>query len=313
MRRTKSFGKYLFCIFLLSTFTQHAVADHYSSSRKGNHYIALSLAGGEASNLSYNSSVANLLGAGANFRLAYEWQKNKWMLGFGVQADYQYLRDSLANFTDAFARQDRVGTDVLYRYNYLSYKETDDVLMVSVPVYFGRRFADFMYFTLGASFMLPLRTRMSVSTQLYTDGVYDFGVGSANSIGSEDFSTYGYYPLDTYKAQQSYTEAMRVSADVELGAYIPLGRQKNDVMLRAGIYGRYGVRLGTYSKTSVADYSEVNADPQSLSQADLQQHLSFHSIQTSAEKWGHNIEVGVRLTLLIDVTAEKHHCMCNDN
>lgn len=313
MRQVKLFDKTALLLLFLTLATSQCLAQYRSSLKGSRHYIALSLAGAEANDLTYTEGITSQPGAGASVRISYEWQYKKWLLGAGVEARYQYLRDTLQDFTDAFNRKDRVGTDVRYLYNYLGFKETDQALLVSVPVYFGREIGDYMYVTLGATFSLPLLTQASTVTRLYTEGEYGFGIGTANSLGSEDFSFYGYYPIDEYTQKKSYKDAMRVSADVEIGGLIPI--ESKQIKLRAGIYGSYAFRFGTFPGDQLVDYSAVEQSPTLMTQQNLKENIHFESIMLSnrLSNWAHNLEVGVRLTLLFDVTGEKHHCMCNEN
>lgn len=292
-----------------------SAAEYYNSlSGKAHHYLGISLGGGEANNAGktlYNLAipVSHIGGAAAGLSLLYEVQYHGWIIGLGIEGQYQYLRDTVADFVDADARIDRDGEAVMYGYAYHRYHETDHVAGIAVPVYFGKNFGNWVYALFGAKFSMPLWAQYNVQTDMATQGEYAWNIDPVRSDANNDFSTLGYYKKLPYAYANTYQEYMRVAVTAEVGANIPIPAKK--ARLRAGIYGVYGFRLGQSNDYNLADYSKVDKNPLTQSLADLQRNITWNASNTShINSLPGNLEVGVKLTVLFDVTIEKPICKC---
>lgn len=299
----------------LSLCTVPSAAEYYNSlSGKAHHYLGISLGGGEANNAGktlYNlaTPIAHRGGAAADLSLLYEVQYHGWIMGFGIEGQYQYLRDTVADFADTEARVDRDGEPVRYGYTYQQYHETDHVVGVGIPVYFGRNFGNWVYALLGAKFTLPLWAQYNVQTDMATQGEYAWNIDPVRSDAHNDFSSLGYYKNQPYSYTQTYSEYMRVAVVAEVGANIPIQAKKT--RLRAGVYGIYGFRLGQSNNYGVADYSRVDKNPLTQSLANLRRNITWNAVNTSyISALPGNLGVGVKLTVLFDVTVEKPICKC---
>lgn len=313
MKQSRLLNSGIVLFLLLLVVVMPVRAEYRSSmSRTPRHYISLSMGAAEASNMGGEASVRHLIGAGTNLHIGYEMQVSGFSVGIGVEGQYQYLRDTITNFSQSFRRVDRAGTSVQYEYLYSQFHEQDHVLMVALPIYVGYTIKNMVYFTLGAQLALPVWTNLHSTADMYTQGKYDFGIGPANSIQNEDFVSYGYYPVAGYSYQSTYKEAMRLNAMLEVGAYLPLDKSIKNLRVRLGVYGIYGMRLGDYPSLDLVDYSAVDINPQTQTQANLRENLAFRPIGSSSinKGWMPNLEVGIRATFLIDVTVNHEPCHC---
>ena len=180
---------------------------------------------------------------------------------------------------------------------------------VGIPVYFGRNFGNWVYALLGAKFTLPLWAQYNVQTDMATQGEYAWNIDPVRSDAHNDFSSLGYYKNQPYSYTQTYSEYMRVAVVAEVGANIPIQAKKT--RLRAGVYGIYGFRLGQSNNYGVADYSRVDKNPLTQSLANLRRNITWNAVNTSyISALPGNLGVGVKLTVLFDVTVEKPICKC---
>ena len=82
--------------------------------------------------------------------------------------------------------------------------------------------------------------------------------------------------------------------------------------MRAGVFAEYALPLGSIDRGMLGDYSGVNANPSTLTEADMRQNLVMNSVLDSEylQRNAHLLTVGVRLTLMFDVTVRKEPCHC---
>lgn len=311
--RLRLFVKYNLAWLLLSATV--LAAPNYS--RGVSHSLALSIGGGEANNLLYKSDISPKAGGAGNIMFAYELQKQRFIFGLGAQLQYQYTQDQSKSFIDEFDRVDKTGESVSYGYvyNHLSTKAHD--LRITLPVYIGYADPSGFYALLGAKLSYSLMARGQTQADMYTQGVYAWSIEPLRSIGLNDLSSLGYYPEAQYTNKSSYTEKLWAAASLELGSFIPLSEDNKNkkVRMRVGVYADYAIRIGNMGTLAVVDYSKINTNPQTQSQADLQQNLVINHILNS-DRIGsicHNLEVGIRLTWLLNVNMDRTSCHCVRN
>lgn len=299
------------CVIAFLFCSERAYAEYYNTvNGRTSHYLGVSVGGGEACNLSGKPMVVHRAGGAANLRLNYEVQWRNWIFGLGVEAQYQYLRDTVAQFMDTEMRVDIDGEQVEYGYGYTSYHEHSHNMNVAVPVYFGYNFKHGIYALTGATFSIPLYSEYNTMAQMFTQGDYGWDIEPVRSEGNNDFSVLGYYPEQSYSQRAHYSDFMRVAAMLEIGAWLPVEAKKTKI--RMGLYGMYGFRLGTSQQLDLADYSAIDKNPFTQTQSNLQQNIRWNPLNQSKTyiTLPGNLEVGLRLTLLFDVTVQKSICRC---
>lgn len=274
------------------------------------HYLALQLGGGEANNIMPHSAVKPDAGAAGNASFLYELHRGQFLFGLGVGAQYQYTGEKLAEYIDVFDRVDRSGEPVQYGYVYSSLRGQEHDLRLTVPVYFGLEWGSVGYTLLGAKVSYSFLSKYSTAADLLTQGTYAWGIEPIRSEGVNDCTPLGYYPLQAYSSKGSYEERLWVAFSLEAGAYLPLNINK--VRMRLGAYAEYAFRIGAMPALALADYSRVNDNPQTQTMDDLQQNLLLNPVLNSSlmAKQLHNLEVGIRWTVLFDVTHNTPPCHC---
>lgn len=292
------------CLLLTGTMLQAR------SSRGLEQYLGVSVGAGEANQLSLGSSARPSLGAAGNLALHYELHKHQFIFGVGLQGQYQWTQNKMNDFCDEFARQDKYGESLRYGYVYTNYRDAQSNLRISIPVYVGGQFNDYVYALLGAKFSVSALQTHKTTTALYTQGTYAWSIQPTRSVGGNDFTALGFYPEQKYTASGTYTENMWVAAMAEVGSYIPTTSKK--MRLRMGVYADYAFRLGSKKNLQLTDYAAVDADPQTQSLENMQQKLVINPMLNS-DRLSHlaqNLEVGVRLTLLFHIAQGKAPCHC---
>ncbi len=326
----------LFCLCIAVSGVQ--ARDRYASIlNPSNHYLAVSVGGGEANNMRLHKadSVTNHAGAAAHLALHYEWHKKAWILGMSVEAQYRFLHDEMSPLTD----NERVRTyqlkmkvdeetidlgkqDFVYSYTYQQYDEQVHSAACAFSLYAGYTFAESWYVWAGAKFSFPVYSSYKVETKLMTDAHYEGEIETMRELYdmmdmSEEerisgLAAYGIYDSHAYSYQSTYKEYIQIAPMVEVGYYLPTPWKKN--RLRLGVYASYGIRLG---KTSdhFANYENVDRewgnDHQSID--NLQNTIEWRPLVRSdryKSSLPHNLEVGVHLTFLFDVTHTPKYCMC---
>lgn len=277
-----------------------------------NHFITLSLGGGEGNTLSSFTipDSKDLVGADALFGLGYELRKNSFYFGFGAQADFDLTRQQLGAFVEAFQKVDFENDPHTYSYRYTRFTDVQRNLQVGVPVYFGYYFNPYVYGMLGAKFCYSFWMTHTATTDLSTDGTY---ARFAEPITERD--RYGFYPIDTYTYSGPTFGEMKVGPTLEVGAKVPFYTASRRIGLRVGVYAEYLIPLNFTNDVPLVDYSRVESDPNKLNQADLKTNIVFNSAITSPyqKRAAHNLAVGVKLTLLFNVTPVHKMCNCDND
>lgn len=264
--------------------------------------------------------------------LHYEVQCHSWIFGMSLEAQYQYLRDRLAPFTDTPDDSIRIYNiqepgwpeyqdEIVYKYEYSDYLETSHHGSVSLSIYGGKEFINAMYLLLGAKLTIPIPaiTSYRVDATLRTSARYSWAIEDLRDLGlfsAEELHDYGVFNEQPYsKSIQSSSDdirIVRIAPFVEVGYNIHLPADKTK--MRVGVYGTYGFRLGKNPKNQLADYTAVKRewgrDIQSPEM--LQETIQWNPLDQS-DRYAtlpHNLEIGAKLTILFDVTTQKQICRC---
>ena len=305
----KRFIRPLFvCVLLFAI--QTVQAEYFNPvTDRARHYIGFSLSGGESNNLKQNT-VEMYAGAAAAFDFRYEVDYHHFLFGIGLGAQYQCLNDGISEFKDVFERADNEGEMHKYAYNYKPYEQHSTMINVELPISLGYNFATYGYCLVGAKITLPLQSSFSVQTDMYTSGAYPWGVESFNSSKTTDLTQYGFFEQYHYSQKADYKEPLRFSVHAEIGGLLPfdnLGAHR----LRIGAYVDLGFRTGSYEPVTLVDYTEVEKVPIITDQSMLADRLRFNSLVVS-DKYSRlpkTLEVGLRLTWLVDVTINNEKCL----
>lgn len=302
--------KYMYIVLLcvLPAVVSVAAPRQYKSATVS-HWVGLSLTGVEANALPGGDNIIVKAGGGGGGHLLYELRTGGFFFNVGFGADYILTNTALDTYTDAFGRVDRTGEAHVYRYNYSDYAEQQRQLRLLIPLQVGYQFGDYVYVGVGASLRIkPLMNEIGTHTRMYVQGEYERFIEPFR-----DAPYYGFWPEAEYSGTgtvRSATNEMAVEAEV--GTNIPLNAKK--VRMRAGLYFGYDLPLSRFDErdaTPLVDYSAVDKSPYSQSQQNLQENIRFNSmLDTPLSVEAQRVRVGLRLTVLFDVTPKPRHCMC---
>lgn len=275
-----------------------------------NHFITLSLGGGEGNTVSGFAipESKDLAGADGLFGLGYELRKNRFFFGFGVQADFELTRQQLGKFVESEKRLDFEGDPHTYSYRYTYYTDAQRNLQVGVPVHFGMYFGDYVYGMIGAKFVMSLWNDHTTLARFSTDGTYPRFAEPITNMPK-----YGFYPEDTYFYQGEAVQKMKVGPTLEVGVKLPVYSPSRRFGLRLGLYAEYLFPLGFVNSSKLVDYSRVSKIPTNLSLADLHENIVFNSFLNSQyqTRAAQNMAVGIKLTFLFNVTSVPKLCNCD--
>ena len=306
-------SKYWLLLIVLCLWVAESNAKTPKFKSSVEHYIGLSVGGGEANDVfAGTKDVKSLAGGAANAMVSYELQANRFIFMVGLQAQYQHTRDTVAPFVDAFGRRDIMG-NVEYQYVYSHWQDKHTDVRFAVPIRIGYQINDYLYVLAGADLSCALWTTHSTSAEMFTQGLHAWDSRPIRSDEHNDFSNnLGYYLPMELSTTAPYREALWVAPSLEIGSYIPVKWKSS--RLRAGVYMNYGFRLGERSENTIVDYSAVSmsSNPNTQQPAYLQEKVLLNTALNSDKPAAvpANLEVGVRLTYLMNVTIHKSHCMC---
>ena len=274
------------------------------------HWLGLSLTGVEANMLPASSSgVKPKAGYGGQAHLQYEIHAGKFFFNAGLGFDYIVTNNALASYSDAFDRVDLMGEQLIYRYVYSDFKEQERQLRFILPVQFGYEIGEWMYIGVGAEFRAaPFINNFKSSGRMLAEGEYERFIEPIRN--SEQ---YGFWPETEFNTLplRAGADAHEVAVALELGARVPMGKKG---LARFGVYVGYDIPVEYSSKTPTPlfDYSRIDTNPATQSWENTQKYLQINSLlgSTLMNITTQRLRVGVRVSLLINVTHTPSRCMC---
>ena len=274
------------------------------------HWLGLSLTGVEANMLPASSSgVKPKAGYGGQAHLQYEIHAGKFFFNAGLGFDYIVTNNAMASYSDAFDRVDLMGEQLIYRYVYSDFKEQERQLRFILPVQFGYEIGEWMYIGVGAEFRAaPFINNFKSSGRMFAEGEYERFIEPIRN--SEQ---YGFWPESEFNTipLRAGADAHEVAVELELGARVPMGKKG---LARFGVYAGYDIPFEYSSKTSTPlfDYSRIDTNPATQSWENTQKYLQINSLlgSTLMNITTQRLRVGVRVSLLINVTHTPSQCMC---
>lgn len=274
------------------------------------HWLGLSLTGVEANMLPASSSgVKPKAGYGGQAHLQYEIHAGKFFFNAGLGFDYIVTNNAMASYSDAFDRVDLMGEQLIYRYVYSDFKEQERQLRFILPVQFGYEIGEWMYIGVGAEFRAaPFINNFKSSGRMFAEGEYERFIEPIRN--SEQ---YGFWPESEFNTipLRAGADAHEVAVELELGARVPMGKKG---LARFGVYAGYDIPVEYSSKTSTPlfDYSRIDTNPATQSWENTQKYLQINSLlgSTLMNITTQRLRVGVRVSLLINVTHTPSQCMC---
>ena len=274
------------------------------------HWLGLSLTGVEANMLPASSSgVKPKAGYGGQAHLQYEIHAGKFFFNAGLGFDYIVTNNAMASYSDAFDRVDLMGEQLIYRYVYSDFKEQERQLRFILPVQFGYEIGEWMYIGVGAEFRAaPFINNFKSSGRMFAEGEYERFIEPIRN--SEQ---YGFWPESEFNTipLRAGADAHEVAVELELGARVPMGKKG---LARFGVYAGYDIPVEYSSKTPTPlfDYSRIDTNPATQSWENTQKYLQINSLlgSTLMNITTQRLRVGVRVSLLINVTRTPSQCMC---
>lgn len=278
------------------------------ASAAGNwqHYVGLSLAGGEANTLPLkaSASVKPLLGGEGQAMFLYEAQGSRMFVQIGAGADYSLTQLRMSDLIESREATDITKEAHLYQYRYTSITERQRMFAPQVMAQLGFLPVENLYLALGVKVTLPLISDYASSARMATTGSYERW--EADYI--ENRPQYGFYPETEYGYSDKFSPVKTyISPTLEIGGNWNLRR----TTLRAGLFADYGFRIGDKLSEPVTDYSKVDISPSSQTQQNLSDNIRINSILNSEyiSDFSH-LTIGIRFTVLFNVTTFKVPCHC---
>ena len=167
-----------------------------------------------------------------------------------------------------------------------------------------------MYVGVGIEYRAaPFIKSYKTDVRMFSEGEYERFIEPIRN--SEQ---YGFWPESEFKANGPVSAtAHELAVEVELGARVPMG---NKGLARFGVYAGYDIPVSysasPASTTPLFDYSAVDTNPATQTWDNTKQNLQINSLIGSPlmRITTQRIRVGVRVSLLINVTHIPSQCMC---
>lgn len=334
MRRL--FLQYIVCVALLSAVLPVAAQRPAIRTSRPNHYLALSMQGGAALTLTDAEAVKiqSKTGGQAAVGLHYELRSRNFFLSLGAQLDWLQTAQAIdAGWSEGYLRSGYKGEAFTYNYRYSEFRETQRNVQVAPMLMLGGYLGKYVYLSGGVKLRLTMSNTYSSRFALTTDGVWSMFIHPI-----QNSTDYGFYPSAHYTSSGKDFQMLNqpvVAPVLEVGAKLPISTPSHRFGMRVGAYVEYGVPLrweamptayynpeaAMVGVPTLADYRKVRVlysyqgvpTPQTvMTQQNLHDHLHLNTLMNSEwlKRGAQNLEVGIKLTMLFNVTTPQHMCNC---
>lgn len=327
--------------------------NYRSYEERANHFITFSLGAGECNTLSSQAGLKNMpkvtdkLGADALFGIGYELRYRKFIFGLQAQLDYDLTRQSISHFEEDRAGYadnviSSIGTreNVTYRFMYNSYIESQNHLQGAGQLYLGGNLGHYAYLLVGAKFSASFYSGYHADILLSTTKIYDNVMAPIiDNLSDKDgaYSSHFVNPKPSYQytdpdpdnnALRANPFRFKVSPLVEAGARLRIPSQSGRVGMRLGVYAEWAMPImnSNLQGANLIVYDELEshrlADGRIVipeTRAKLDERLRINSIlntnviNRSSFLSLTQLTVGIKWTILFNVTAPRHFCvLCED-
>lgn len=291
------------------------------------HFISLSFAGGEGNTISFghepsrlSTEITDLAGANAQFSLAYEMQYRMFIANIGLSGSYFLTRQQVNNqvsddFTGVHKKQ-----PYIYSYVYSLMSDRQQTVYAELPIQIGLMFNSGVYALVGTKFKLnvfntyQLNTRMHTVLDMTASGAATVFDGSKASVDPE--GTMGVCPPMDYLNEGTYNlSKLNVALTAEVGYKIPLPMSVKRTAMRVGAFFEYGMPVPAYTlnkNANMGKYGSATGDYLNNTTSQLHSSTQLPSVLEMGKlnKFSHMMAVGVRFTILFDVTDYSFPCHC---
>ena len=292
--------------------------------------------------------VKDAIGADALLGVGYEIRYRKVFLGLQAQLDYDLTRQRIDYFMhdrpgyiDNLISSAGTRAQIEYRYMYDAYTECQNHLQASGQFHIGGNIGHYVYLMAGAKFSASFSANYYADVKLSTTKIYT-GV-MAPIVGSPS-NINGVYVSHWVNPKPSYTYSdpqvekdglkanpfrLKVSPLVEAGVRLRVPSSSGRVGMRLGIYAEWALPIQSNTiqgaNLIVYDYLEsfkdnqtgLNTIPGSVNQLDerllINSILNTNIINRKDILSLTQFSVGIKWTVLFNVTAPRHFCvLCED-
>ena len=245
--------------------------------------------------------------AGGNLQIGYEWRYKSFLLHSGVELGSLNNINPVSDFSQQWqgVYTDPLGTTagITETFAFASYKETQLLGQLNIPVMAGARFNSF-YFLAGAKLGIPLWHTVSIKTDLATTARFDDLIGEMSEVRNHNL----YSAAETSKG--SFSARFNPQLSAEVGWYVfenqpqpsknkakPGQKGKLPLACRVALFADYGLVSCVGTK---ADYAAVS-DPSALNWSREYSLVPLYSTTTSKVN---SLLVGAKVSMLMQVSKE---------
>lgn len=243
-----------------------------------------------------DSSIStSKIGAGAGIGFAYQWQKKRFIMEFGLDVTYNYHHIGLTDTLLSFSMIDTKGTPFQYKGMLANREDISHTMAIAIPMMFGMEF-NYLYFLAGINLNLNIFGTSFSCANLTTSGKYDIFYDELVNIPSHGFAD-----------NQPITSTGNITYNIDIRPSIEFGTVFNNFFKKSkvhlGIYAEYGI-LNTLPSNNIEELIIPNLSQ--YMQVDMN-----HFYTTPHASYLHNFVVGVRFKAFLQIiNNNKNKCRC---
>ena len=344
----------LFCVVALVALCSQTMVNAQHANK---YYLSFWGAGGYANLLHGNimsndqeSLVKPLGGVGGQLGLGFEYHYRRFMLALGAEFDYKLSVHKFKPFiTQVGAIVDGQGNEIMFedidnlpsgsmpaikggsgmidtegdafamQYDFSKYKDVYSIGYLNIPLKFGAKFTNGLYFLMGGKFGINVLGKAKTQAAYTTTGIYPTYVEPLQDMGQhyyDDFESGGSNPVKLnfdviasleigkimffHKKKTRWHYRLAGFVDYSIGSYIgmnPLPAEGDNVLTNVVDNGSF---MGVPG---------INVADKSLTDVTIVKNNSLLTSKEALNKKLNPLVVGVKFTLLFDL-GNKEPCEC---
>lgn len=269
------------------------------------HYISL---WGAGEYVGLNDSITTPgIGGGAFVGVGYELQYKHLLFTVGLEGNYLFTRNKIADFTADVPMCDTEGDDFTGKHSFSNFKNDCQSVNFNIPIMLGAQYGSF-YFLAGVKPIVNFYGKTSASTNLSLSADYEKFIGEFSRM---DNHSLGDYYLEN--KDQNIKFNFNANAVLELGYLFDpvLSETGYDVKVskikyRIGIFGEYGA-LNIHKNVSNGPLWEPVGGGSVAPSYDL---VPLYISENAKDLKVHNFSVGVKFTVLFQMPEKKTCVIC---
>lgn len=287
----------------------------HAFTRQDKHHVALSVAGSYTGYMNDYRFIDQTHSSNWDLFLGYEYEHSYFILQTGLGARYNMVNILMDNYQTSLHTYDTQGKTFEYIYDFVDRNDVSHAVSMNIPLLAGAKFSC-GYVLAGIVNNVCLWEDYAISAVVTCTGNYDRYMGDFSGMDNHAF--YKNEPLkrnaetSAIRSQYQLYPYLEVGVDiVDLAKHHRYTRQSNGLQIRMAAFTQFGaLNLYSHASKDLPYVIDLN-HPYDLSLIEIPAVCNSNYV---AQSFMHDWSIGLRLSILFDVSHGSRFCLtCDKN